>query len=402
MRFIFASTTCSEKAYEAVFNSRTKKLIDPMQKFLLQIMRGLSVGSDNIVESISVKPVSHSCYNAKKIEYSSEQEGNISFEYVSFRNGRITRFISTYIAVYNKTKELLKNVANTVIVTDPLNPYISMPARLAAKKMGVKSVAIITDLPLFASTMKQRKANTIKSVLRDIYERFSNNEAKKYDAYIFLTDSMNAVVNVKKRPFIVVEGTAVPPKHQTSKSGNKSKRVFVYAGGVYEKYGVKCLVDAFCEAGLQNTELHIYGEGTYVGELKGVCDKNASVRYCGCVLNTELQEIESNADLLINPRFSDEEYTQFSFPSKTLEYLSSGTAVLSTRLKGIPLDYEPFLLWFSDESVKGMKEKLIEISALSDCELQEKGRLGQEFVLEKKNNIAQGKKITSFVESVLK
>ena len=401
MRFVFASTTCSEKTYKEVFNSRTKQMIDPMQKFLLQIMRGVAADPDNTVESISVKPVSHSCYNGKSVDYSSDNEKGISFKYVAFKNGQVSRFISTYLSVYNKTRDLLKEHNQTVVITDPLNPYISMPARRAAKKMGAKTIAIITDLPLFASKMKQRKENILKRILRNAFEGVSNNEAKKYDAYIFLTDSMNEVVNTKNRPCIVVEGTAVSPEISGIPCKHNNKRVFVYAGGVYEKYGVKRLVDAFCSAQLENTVLHIYGDGTYVNELKNVCKNTSSVRYCGCVLNTELQAIESAADLLINPRFSDEEYTKYSFPSKTLEYLSSGTAVLSTKLKGIPKEYEPYLFWFDDESLKGMINKLCEINTMSDSALREKGRSGQKFVLDKKNIIAQGRRITEFSRRVI-
>lgn len=401
MRFIFASTTCSEKTYKEVFNSRTRQMIDPMQKFFLQIMRGIAADPDNSVESISVKPVSHSCYNGKRVEYSVDNEKGISFKYIAFKNGRVSRFISTYFSVYNKTRDLLKGHNQTVVITDPLNPYISMPARRATKKMGVKTIAIITDLPLFASKMKQRKENIFKRILRNAFEGVSNSEAKKYDAYVFLTDSMNEVVNTRNKPFIVVEGTAVSPDISDKPCKKNDKRVFVYAGGVYEKYGVKRLVDAFCSAQLENTLLHIYGDGTYVNELKSVCKSTSSVQYCGCVLNTDLQAIEASADLLINPRFSDEEYTKYSFPSKTLEYLSTGTAVLSTKLKGIPKEYEPYLFWFADESLNGMIKKLREINNMSDSDLQEKGRAGQKFVLDKKNNIVQGRKITEFSRNVL-
>ena len=401
MRFIFASTTCSEKTYKEVFASRTRQMIDPMQKFLLQIMRGLAADPDNTVESISVKPVSHSCYRGKKVDYSIDNEKDIFFKYVAFKNGIVSRFISTYLSVYNKTRELLKEHDQTVIITDPLNPYISMAARRAAKKKGVKTIAIITDLPLFASKMKQRKENLFKRMLKTAFENISNNEARKYDAYIFLTDSMNEVVNTRKKPFIIIEGTAVSPEVNFRLSPQNTERVFVYAGGVYEKYGVKRLVDAFCSAQLENTVLNIYGDGTYVDELKDVCKNTPSVHYCGCVLNTELMAIESAADLLINPRFSDEEYTKYSFPSKTLEYLSSGTAVLSTKLKGIPKEYEPYLFWFDDESLNGMIQKLREINAMSDNALRTKGSIGQKFVLDNKNNIVQAKKIAELSRKIM-
>lgn len=119
------------------------------------------------------------------------------------------------------------------------------------------------------------------------------------------------------------------------------------------------------------------------------------------MLNTKLVQIEKQATLLVNPRFSCELYTKYSFPSKILEYMSTGTPVLTTKLEGIPDEYSDFLYFFEDESVKGMKDKLNEILSFSYEQLQQKGEDAQLYVFKNKNNVVQGLRIIQFTKEVL-
>ena len=403
MNFIFVSTTCSGEKYKKVFESRINKTIDPMQKFLLQIMQGIAKDSNNKVYSISILPVSKSCYTPKKVEADYDDENGISFLYPSFLNGSLTRPVSVFFSVYKSLKKSIKkyNRNETILVTDPLNPYISIAARMVARFNGIKTMAIVTDLPMLATNMKQNKESFHRRFLRNMVERLSDYEAKRYNSYIFLTETMNEVVNHKGLPYIVIEGTAIGFNNSHTRKIEASNRVFVYAGGVYEKYGVKRLVDAFCKANIKNVELHIYGSGNLVDYIKEASKKYTNVKYCGCVLNSELQQIEKDADLLINPRFSDEEYTKYSFPSKILEYLSSGTAVLSTRLAGIPMEYDPYMFWIEDEREESMIQTLVDLSTTPKEVLISKGKAGQDYVLTCKNNVVQGNRISDFAKHIL-
>ena len=56
----------------------------------------------------------------------------------------------------------------------------------------------------------------------------------------------------------------------------------------------------------------------------------------GCVTNDEIVRLQCEATLLVNPRPSDKEFCKYSFPSKTIEYMASGTPVLMTKLPGVP------------------------------------------------------------------
>ena len=113
----------------------------------------------------------------------------------------------------------------------------------------------------------------------------------------------------------------------------------MYAGGVYEKYGLKTLVDAFIKLKRKDIDLYIFGEGSFVNEIIKLSKHHNNIYYKGCVSTEEIVKYEKKALLLVNPRPVNEEFSKYSFPSKTIEYMLSGTPVISTKLPGIPEEY---------------------------------------------------------------
>lgn len=122
------------------------------------------------------------------------------------------------------------------------------------------------------------------------------------------------------------------------------------------------------------------------------------VIYHGNVLNEEVVAAEMEASLLINPRPTTEEFTKYSFPSKNMEYMASGTPVLTTNLPGMPQEYQEYVYLFDDETVEGMARKIREVLSFSPESLRRKGLDAQRFVLENKNNVVQAKKILTMLE----
>jgi glycosyltransferase involved in cell wall biosynthesis len=177
-----------------------------------------------------------------------------------------------------------------------------------------------------------------------------------------------------------------------------SPRVCFYAGGVSKQYGLSNLVEGFRKADLANARLHIYGPGDYVEELESIAAEDDRIFYGGMLLNTEIVDKEQEAALLVNPRPTDEEYVKYSFPSKTMEYMASGTPVLTTVLPGMPREYHPYVYLLEDETADGIAAKLQKVLASSDGELFRKGMEARTFVLEQKNNVIQAQKILDMLK----
>lgn len=397
MEILVVTNSCSQKKYEEIRKKRIRQVIDPQQKFFRLMLSGLSEANNGNVTALSALPVSASTIAQKTFAYEEEtDETGVEYHYLPFRNGKITRYLSLIASTKKYIKEWCKDksVDTASIIVDPLNSVIAIPARKIAQKRGIKVCAIVTDIPTLCTNMKGRKESIIKKWMMRAYQKVSDTDLKFYDAYIPLTESINEVVNVKGKPYAVVEGFA--DSKDTEISENHEDYI-MYAGGVYEKYGVKALTEAFISLNREDIQLYIFGEGSYVEKLKKIQKENPNIKYMGCVSPEEVVDYEKRALLLVNPRPTGEKFAKYSFPSKTMEYMLSGTAVVSTRLPGIPEEYFDYMYAFEDESCDGIADKLNEILGLSKCELISKGKAAHDFVSENKNNIVMAEKVISVI-----
>jgi hypothetical protein len=113
------------------------------------------------------------------------------------------------------------------------------------------------------------------------------------------------------------------------------------------------------------------------------------------VPTAEVVAAERSAWLLVNPRPAEQEFTKYSFPSKNMEYLVSGTAVLTTRLPGMPADYLEHVLTIDEPGPDGISRGLDKALAEGRDGLLRRGEGGRAFVLEHKNNVRQASRILS-------
>ena len=174
-----------------------------------------------------------------------------------------------------------------------------------------------------------------------------------------------------------------------------------YTGGLEKIYGLDMLVEGFIKAEVPDSELHIYGAGGFSKELSEYAERDERIKYFGCRDNSYVVEEQMRATLLINPRYTGAEYTKYSFPSKTSEYIASGTPTLTTRLPGIPAEYLPNVFVLDNETADGMAEKIKEILSMPPEELHAFGAGAKKWILENKNNKAQAEKIIKFVRAEL-
>jgi glycosyltransferase involved in cell wall biosynthesis len=172
----------------------------------------------------------------------------------------------------------------------------------------------------------------------------------------------------------------------------------MYAGCISKQYGLGDLVEAFRKADIPGAQLHLYGPCDYPEELKQIAAEDPRIVYGGMLLNTEIVDKEMEATLLVNPRPTHEEFTKYSFPSKTMEYMSTGTPVLTTKLPGMPQEYYPHVYFIETETVDGIVDALHQTLSYSDDALFEKGSGARNFVLDCRNNVMQAAKILKMLE----
>ena len=89
---------------------------------------------------------------------------------------------------------------------------------------------------------------------------------------------------------------------------------------------------------------------------------------------------------------------KYSFPSKTMEYLASGTPTLLYRLPGIPDEYFNYCFVVDGLGIKALQVKIEEVLNLSHEDLELTGKRARDFILKQKNPIQQCKKIFQLIQ----
>jgi glycosyltransferase involved in cell wall biosynthesis len=178
-----------------------------------------------------------------------------------------------------------------------------------------------------------------------------------------------------------------------------NKKVILYTGSLNIQFGIMDLLDAIDLIANYNYEFWICGSGEAEKEIEKRCAHDKRIKYFGYVAKNEILKLQQKATVLINPRNNEGEYTKYSFPSKTMEYLMSGKPVIMYKLDGIPDEYDPFLYYITGNSPRDIANKIIEVAGKSQAELDVCGNRARQFVMKNKNHIVQARKILSLCSS---
>lgn len=384
MHIVYSVATCSQQVYTQLFAKTKMKPAYQSQKYHRLLIEGLAAHTR--VDVVATPPVNREVMEENFVKLSDHEEGGAHYHHLpAVRNPYLKGLVMAF-GTFFKTLRYARR--DSVVVVDCLNRIVSTCAMLAARLRGCRCLGIVMDLPdMFTNGRK-------------FYTAWGNRIIDNCTDYIVLTEMMNGRINPKGKPYVVLEGQADITMAQWEPSLEKKQkpRVVLYAGGVSRQYGAEIMTEGFRKADLPNAQLHVYGPGDYTEELAAIAEKDPRVYYGGMLLNTQVVEKEQQATLLINPRPTHEEFVKYSFPSKTMEYMSSGTPALTTRIPGIPRDYEPHLFFIDEETIDGVARALREVMAHSDEELFEKGAKARDFILNTRNNVIQAKKILDMLE----
>lgn len=384
MHIIYSVVTCSSKVYSQLFTHVKVKPAFQSQKYHRLLIEGLAANAK--VDVVANPPVNRSVLSEKFVRLPREMEGGACYRYIPAIRNPVLKTLCVGLGTFFQTLTL--GGRESVVIVDCLNRITALAALLAARLSGKRCIGIVTDLPEMLGGSK-------------LYLGLANFVIRHCTGYILLTEAMNGYLNRKGKPYVVLEGHSDISMTERIPAMEKktSPRIVFYAGAVGKPYGLPNLVEGFRMADLKDTRLHIYGPGDYVEALQSIVRKDDRVFYGGMLMNSEIVEKEQEATLLVNPRPTKEEFVKYSFPSKTMEYMASGTPVLTTVLPGMPLEYHPYVFLLEDETAEGIAAKLKEVLEASDEALFRKGCEARRFILEEKNNVIQAKKILEMLNT---
>lgn len=312
-----------------------------------------------------------------------------------------------YFSMYHHAKKNLKKWVKSnpenrlVVVYGQYSPWLNASYSVKEKYPDLKIINIIPDVPQFLGFGKSIRYR----MQRAVNEKLVNKGIKSIDGYILLSKYMKEVVPIGNKPWAVIEGiynnkyTPKIPKEipDAFKSG---KKVVFYSGDLMDVYGVKDLVNAFHRLKRMDCNLVICGRGNSADYIANMSKIDPRIHFLGLVERDTVLYMQQHATLLVNPRDASGEFTKFSFPSKTMEYLSSGTPVLMCKLPGVPEEY--FDYCFSCEKITEDKllESMNEILSIDNEDLNKKGQEAQKFIITQKNPFKQCKKLIDLIDQL--
>lgn len=399
----FLTSLIPENMYSQVSQKSTYNMQDASNVLQWHIHEGLCENYQQDIEILNVLPVgSFPQYYSDafvKEEIFSSRTGNSNVN-IAFCNVKLIRKYILPNQIYKALMRSFENVDEGILFVYTVSAvFMEAVSKFKREKPGIKVCAVIADLPDMCSLTSK------KSRLQKMFEKHLANKSYKnvscVDAFVLLTKYMADYMKIEK-PFCVVEGisTAVTDFGTVSFDASEAKKTIMYTGTLHKKFGVLNLVNAFRQIEDNSYELVICGTGDSQKEIEEMAREDGRIKFLGQLPRTKVLELQSSATVLVNPRQNNEEFTKYSFPSKTMEYLSSGIPVIAYRLDGIPDEYEEFLCYVEDDSIQALTDKLIEICELSREKREQIGSKGRNFVIEQKNSVIQTEKIVNLLNTL--
>lgn len=381
LRIIFLGFTIPNDIAEYYFELDPNPAIQT-HKFAWSLARALSMYQETIL--ISSIPMQNFPL-VKKIFIGSRRfiQSDIKGITIPFINilvlKHLTRFLSGFVLIlysYCKQKPFI------IFIHGSHTPYLLLG--LIFRALRVKTAVILTD----PAGVELNTDSLLSKFLKRIDKRFNHYLVKSSDVLIALAPKLiedlgsNAIklitpgiLNKEFSNSIISQNEYVSPIDKIDSFN------IVYAGGLHDAYGVKTLVDAILTSNKKlNIKMFFLGKGNQLGYIKEAAIKDTRIEYHGFLDNSKLIPYLLNADLLINPRPASLGFSSQSFPSKLIEYLATGTPVLTTRIESIPVDLEEFFYYIEDESEVGIQKAIVKVMQENPTERKLKGLNAKKYI----------------------
>ena len=295
-----------------------------------------------------------------------------------------------YKKAHNVLKRLIKNEnEKEIIIYSAYMPFLKAVYKLPSR---IKVSVIVTDLPEYYDLSC---VSAIRKKLRSWQNKMIAKYMTRIDSFVLLTEQMKEPLRIGDRPYTVVEGICNIDCANASCADvvSSDEKIILYTGTLHKIFGIANLVEAFMKIDDPSYRLWICGSGDMQQEVERAAQKDSRIVFWGYVSKQKINELQEKATVLVNPRQNNEEYTKYSFPSKTMEYMMSGKPVVMYKLDGVPKDYEDYLCYVSGDTINDLRDKLVEVCSMPISDRKKIGEQAKAFVLSQKNSKYQARKV---------
>lgn len=340
-----------------------------------------------------------------KFQLTTQNNNIINGANIRFCNWTIYKLYSRYKASKKSLKKWIKTNNDNeyiIIIYSIHTPFLKAAVEIKQKyhNKAIKVILVVPDLPEYMGG----NSTALTNIMRQYNYKIQNQLYKEIDAFVLLSEYMTERLPIDNKPYTVIEGifnkTLSPAIQHNPNSKRSNKKTLFYSGTLAQRYGILTLVEAVHSMKEQDIELIICGDGDSKHKIIGYTNIDKRIIYKGQLPHNKILELQRQATLLINPRTPEGEFTKYSFPSKTMEYLASGTPTLLYKLPGIPNEYYNYCFTIEEIGVEPLKNKIIEILNCNDDFLSQLGSNAKKFILEEKNPIKQTKKLIQLINQI--
>lgn len=282
-----------------------------------------------------------------------------------------------------------------ILTYSDYSPFLNAVKSVKKRYPDVVLVSIITDM--LEDMLKFNDNNKLLKRVQTILEfRKVKKLYKTVDKFVLLTSNMADRIPEAKDKYCVIEGIAII-KPFPDKPKQTNYKTLLYTGTLQEFSGVRDLLQGFMLTQSEDYRLVICGKGVLTPIIESAAQKDKRIIYKGLVSREEVLSLQEEATVLINPRKPDNEITRYSFPSKTMEYLTSGTPMIGYKLEGIPNEYYQYFYCVEDLSTEALAQVIDDTMSLPISELKNNAKKAYDFIIENKTSAIQVRKLINFI-----
>lgn len=334
-------------------------------------------------------PVNHDVFTK---EVNNNYEGFV-VAYTEMSNNGLFNHIKRITTNAKHLWRFINENKDGIVLFNALRIGACLSGLLICKLRGKKTVGVVTDVPGY------RIALVVNGIKKRLLDRISALVLNRFDSYVLLSDSMRSIISAtSKKPSVIIEGVYDTSEEREIESNPIQTALtpltVMYAGSLHYQYGIMNLVNAILSMNHTDMILKIYGDGGARDEIIDLSHKDSRIQYCGSVSHKEIIQLERTVHVLVNPRPVEDEYVKYSFPSKIMEYMASGTPTILTNIPSLPDDYKSYAYIINDNTSSSIRNALEDLCEKDTYLIyKQKAEKARQYILENKNPAKQAQKI---------
>jgi len=297
---------------------------------------------------------------------------------------------------------------NHIIIFSP-SVSLNLAVILYSKIKGIRKhiICVVDDLPEYTNTSNKKIIKKIKNIYIEKIKKWDN----FYFGFILLSQGMKDKYITSKSKYLVMEGIYNDDQYIVTNSSVDTYKILgfnlqnlnfiMYAGNLEDKHGVVNLIEGFVKYKRyyksRNLYLLIVGFSKKEHILKSSYNENKKIIFLDSMEKSTLAVLMKEALCLFIPTPPEEEFTKYFFPSKVIEYMSSGTITALTKLSCVPKEYFAHSVNIQNSDKNGIYQTIKLVNDMTKSQRSIIGEKAKKFILKEKSWKSWSKKFEKWL-----